>query len=120
MRFIPSCNSLKCSLSICPCKQIQSEHFKLLQDGIKRIQGFIYGEKYYLDTAIINASKVAYLSTLIANNLTEVEHFDKNDISELQSATIENHLPTKLNKLKKSNIEAFFYWWKVYEIQKKK
>ena len=55
----------------------------------KRIQGFIYGEKYYLDTAIINASKVAYLSTLIANNLTEVEHFDKNNIQELQKTTIE-------------------------------
>ena len=91
-----------------------------MQDGIKRIQGFIYGEKYYLDTAIIEASKVAYLSTLITNNLTEVEHFNKNNVKGLQHAIIENPLPTKLNKLKKSNIEAFFYWNKVYEIQKEK
>jgi len=106
------------SLCICLQGQIENENFKLLQDGIKRIQGFIYGEKYYLDTAIINASKVAYLSSLIANNLTKVEHFDKNDVRELQNAIIENPLPTKLNKLKKSNIEAFFYWNNVYEIQK--
>ena len=108
------------SLCICLQGQVDSEHFKLLQDGIKRIQGFIYGEKYYLDTAIINASKVAYLSTLIANNLKKVEHFEKNNIQELQNTTIENPLPTKLNKLKKSNIEAFFYWRKVFEIEKNK
>jgi len=108
------------SLCICLQGQVDNENFKLLQDGIKRIQSFIYNEKYYLDTAIINASKVAYLSTLIANNLTEVEHFDKNNIHELQNSMIETPLQTKLNKLKKSNIEAFFYWHKVYEIQKEK
>ncbi|MCL1942326.1 MAG: nucleotidyl transferase AbiEii/AbiGii toxin family protein [Candidatus Azobacteroides sp.] len=53
------------SLCICLQGQIDKEHFRLLQDGIKRIQSFIYGEKYYLDIAIINASKVAYLSVLI-------------------------------------------------------
>jgi hypothetical protein len=73
-----------------------------------------------LDTAIINASKIAYLSTLIANNLTTITHFDKNNISALQNAIIENPLPTKLNKLKKSNIEAFYYWWKIFEIEKNK
>jgi len=104
------------SLCICLQGQIDTENFKLLQEGIKRIQSFIYGEKYYLDIAIINASKVAYLSTLIAKNLTKVEHFNKNNIQELQRVMIENPLPTKLNKLKKSNIEAFFYWYKVYEI----
>lgn len=108
------------SLCVCLQGQIDNENFKLLQDGIKRIQSFIHNERYILDTAIVNASKVAYLSILIANNLTKIEHFDKNDISELQNVTIENLLPTKLNKLKKNNIEAFFYWWKVSEIKKNK
>ena len=106
------------SLCICLQGKIDNEHFKLLQGGIKRLQNFIYSEKYYLDTATINASKVAYLSTLIANTLTKVEHFDKNNIQELEKATIENPFLTKLNKLKKSNIEAFFYWYKIDEIQK--
>jgi predicted nucleotidyltransferase component of viral defense system len=107
--------------SLCVCMQgkIDNEHFKLLQDGIKRIQSFINSERYTLDSAIINASKVAYLSTLIANNLTEVEHFDKNKIVDMQNITIEYPLPTKLNKLKKNNIEAFYYWMKVFEIVKK-
>ena len=106
------------SLCICLQGKIDNEHFKLLQDGIKRIQSFVHSERYYLDLAIIDASKTAYLSTLISNNLTKIEHFDKNNIQELQKITIENPLPTKLNKLKKSNIEAFFYWYKIYEIMK--
>jgi len=106
------------SLCICLHGQVDNEHFKLLQDGIKRIQNFIHGERYYLDTAIINASKAAYLSVLIANNLSKVRHFDKNNIHELQNKTIETPLPTKLNKLKKSNIEAFFYWHEIFQIQK--
>ena len=109
---------LETSLCVCLQGKIDNENFKLLQDGIKRIQNFIHSERYMLDTAIINASKVAYLSTLIANNFTTVEHFDKNNIQELQNVKIEKPLPTKLNKLRKSNIEAFFYWWKISEILK--
>ena len=33
----------------------------------------------------------------MANNLTKVEHFDKDNIQELQNATIESLLPTQLN-----------------------
>lgn len=99
---------------------MDKEHFTLLQDGIKRIQNFIHSERYTLDTAVINASKAAYLSVLIANNFTKIEHFDKNNISELQEVIIDHLLPTKLNKLKKENIEAFYYWWKIYEIMKNK
>ncbi len=106
------------SLCICLKGQLDKEHFTLLQDGIKRIQNFIHSERYTLDTAVINASKAAYLSVLIANNFIKIEHFDKNNISELQEVTIGHQLPTKLNKLKKENIEAFYYWWKIYEIMK--
>lgn len=106
------------SLCICLQGNIDTEYFKLLQDGIKRIQSFIHSERYVLDIAVINASKIAYISALISNNLTEIEHFDKNDIQELQNVIIEKPLPTKLNKLKRNNIEAFFYWWKTFEILK--
>jgi hypothetical protein len=103
--------------SLCICLQgfVDSENFKQLQEGIKRIQSFIHGEKYRLDSAIVNASKSAYLSAMIASNKMDVKHFDKNKIQSLQNVVIEIPLPTKLNKLKKSNIEAFFYW---YEISK--
>ena len=39
--------------------------FELLQDGIKRVRGFIHSEVYSIDSAITNAAKAAYLSKLI-------------------------------------------------------
>jgi predicted nucleotidyltransferase component of viral defense system len=108
--------------SLCICLQglIDTENFKQLQEGIKRIQSFIHGEKYHLDSAIVNASKAAYLSVMIATNKVDIKHFDKNNIQTLQNAVIEIPLPTKLNKLKKSNIEAFFYWHEINKLTSNK
>jgi hypothetical protein len=98
------------SLCICLKGQLEPETFKLLQTGTKRIQSFIHSEKYNIDSAIANASKAAYLSVLIANGITTAVHFDPQNIEPLRDAVINEPLPTKLNKLKKSNVEAFFYW----------
>jgi len=98
------------SLCICLRGQVEPDTFKLLQTGTKRIQSFIHSEKYNIDSAITNASKAAYLSVLIANGATAAVHFDPLNIEPLRDAVINEPLNTKLNKLKKSNIEAFFYW----------
>lgn len=98
------------SLCICLKGQVQPENFKTLQGGIKRIQNFIHSEKYNIDSAIVNASKAAYLSVLIANEATEIIHFNSQKVEQLRNALIHKPLHTKLNKLKKTNIEAFFYW----------
>lgn len=47
--------------------------------------------------------------------ITEVRHFSPESQQELVDAIIKDPLPTKFNKFKKSNVEAFFYW---IEIQK--
>jgi hypothetical protein len=98
------------SLCICLRGQLEPDTFKLLQAGTKRIQNFIHSEKYTIDSAITNASKAAYLSVLIANGATNAVHFDPQNIESLRDAVIKDPLNMKLNKLKKSNIEAFFYW----------
>lgn len=106
--------------SLCICLQgvIDPDSFKLLQDGIKRIQSFIHSENYRLVSATVNASKAAYLSVLIANGITEVKHFDiTNDTEPLRSAIIVAPMPTKLNKLKRTNIEAFYYWNEISKIK---
>lgn len=107
---------LQTSLCICLQGLVDNKNFKQLQEGVKRIQSFIHGEKYHLDSAIVNASKAAYLSAMIAASEVDVKHFDKNNTRSLQNAIIEMPLPTKLNKLKKSNIEAFFYWYEVSKL----
>lgn len=105
------------SLCICLRGQVDPDTFKLLQTGTKRIQSFIHSEKYNIESAIANASKAAYLSVLIANGETTAVHFDPQDIEPLRRVVINEPLNTKLNKLKKTNIEAFFYWNEIAKIK---
>jgi hypothetical protein len=86
------------------------DEYKLLQDGINRIANFIHSERYTLDSAIVNASKVAYLSKLLEKDAVEIHHYSTDKLSDLSAQNIQNPIPTKLNKLKKTHPEAFFYW----------
>lgn len=95
--------------------QESQEEFELIQDGIKKVRGFIHSEVYTLESAITNASKAAYLAKLIDKGINEVKHYNPSEANLLVNVTIQSPLPTKLNKLKKTNAEAFFYW---SEIQK--
>jgi hypothetical protein len=102
------------TLCICLQGQTEKEHFILLQDGIKRIQNFIHSENYNLDSAIINASKTAYLAMLLKHGIINIEKYG--NPQQLTNWIISPPLNTKLNKLKKSLPEAFFYLYKSYEI----
>jgi len=88
-----------------------------LQLGIQRINSFIFSENYHLENAIIHASKAAYLSTLIKYDAQIVEKF--NNPMQLKDWLISKPMNNKLNKLKKSNPEAFFYWFKIYKLSVK-
>lgn len=74
-------------------------------------------EKSIRAFSLLNASKAAYLSVLIANGISEVTHFDPNNIEPLRNALIESPALNKLNKLKKTNLEAFFYWNEISKIK---
>lgn len=88
--------------------------FEQLQLGIRRIGSFIFSESYHIEKAIIHASKAAYLATLIKYDANKVEKF--NNPLEMKDWGISEPLNSKLNKLKKSNPEAFFYWYKIVEL----
>ncbi len=90
--------------------------FEELQNGIQRVSRFIFSENYHIEKAIIHASKAAYLSILIQHNLKTIEKFT--NPLQLKDWKIDEPLNNKLNKLKKSNPEAFFYWYKIFEIKK--
>ncbi len=89
------------------------DEFKLLQGGIKRISGLILSERYHLDTAIRDSAKTAYTAAIMLTHTTEVRRYESTPIDEWKDAVIGEVLTNKLNKLKKSNPEAFFYWWQV-------
>jgi len=90
-------------------------NFKELQLGIQRIRAYIFSESYHIEKAIIQASKVAYLITGIENNVTVIEKYS--NPLQMKNWQIIEPINNKLNKLKKSNPEAFFYWFKIYEIK---
>lgn len=82
--------------------------FALLQDGIKRLGSFIYENKYFVEDAIVDSAKAAYVATCIQTGETEVLKYKTGSIS--ADDNIGLILTNKLNKLKKTNPEAFFYW----------
>ena len=88
--------------------------FQQLQLGIQRVVRFIFSENYHLEKAITHASKAAYFSTLIKYNTGKIEKFE--NPLQIKDWEIKPPMNTKLNRLKKSNPEAFFYWYKIYEL----
>ena len=88
-------------------------HFPEIQKGIERLKQFVISDRFLIDNAILAASKAAYISTLIKTGNTEIKYFDK--ATDLSKLSIENTMYNKLNKLKKNNRAAFWYWWNTLE-----
>lgn len=91
-------------------------NFDELQKGLQRIVGYIFSEIYHIEKAIIHASKAAYIATLIQYKSKIIEKFE--NPLQLKDWLVGEPLNNKMNKLKKSNPEAFFYWYKIYELKK--
>jgi len=94
---------------------INKEKFELLQKGIKSIGAFMYKQKYFIDNAITDASKAAYLATCFQYGRTSIERYT-GDSSTPLTLTITEPLHPRLNRLRKTNPEAFFYWVKTNEM----
>ena len=98
--------------AICIClRGLQNpDEYKLLQDGINRIGSFMIGGKYTLDSAIVNAAKAAYLSKLLETGRNEIHHYNLDLLGELTDRVLQQPMPTKLNKMKKTHPEAFYFF----------
>lgn len=91
-------------------------NFKELQKGLQSIKGYIFSESYHLEKAIISASKAAYLATLIKYDEKKIEKYTSP--AEIKNWKIDGADYIKMNRLKKSSPEAFFYWFQIYSICK--
>lgn len=90
----------------------KGEYQKLL-GGITKLNGFIYGPKFREADAQSAMAKAAYLSYLLRLESDKLEKFDRK--LNMKEWMISKPAYSKLNKLKKSNPEAFFYWFKALE-----
>jgi len=90
-------------------RDTKSDDFKHLQLGIKNFTNFII-DRFSIEEAITASAKVAYLTSILNKENQEIERF-KTPL-EIKYWMIEDPSYNKLNKLKKTNPEAFFYWYK--------
>lgn len=89
-------------------------NFAELTTGIQRVSRFIFSETFHIDKAITCASKAAYMASLMKAGKKEIEKYQNPAI--MKDWVIGEALWPKLNRLKKSNPEAFFYWYKTFEL----
>lgn len=90
-------------------RDIKSDEFNHLQLGIRNFTNFTI-DRFNIDEAITAAAKVAYLTKLLqTEEEIKIEKF-KNPL-EIKDWIIEDKEYNKLNKLKKNNPEAFYYWY---------
>ncbi len=92
----------------------QSFEYQELVRGINRIKNLILCERYNHYSAIVNASKAAYLSVLLKKGINQVQHFDP--AVDLRPIKLESPIHPVINKIKTIRPEAFFYWMQIEKI----
>ncbi len=82
--------------------------------GINQIRSLIISEKYNHYSAIVNASKAAYLSVLLRKGINEITRYDPN--TDLRPVKLDTPIHPAINKLKAVRPEAFFYWMQIEKL----
>jgi len=101
-------------LSISLRQKVGNTNFEVLLLGLKQITSYIFSESYHIEKATIHAARTAYLVALMQTE-TAIERYNKK--TDMTAWQIEQPNNTKLNKLKKTNPEAFFYWFKYFSVK---
>lgn len=103
-------DTIKTALSLCLKKDIdESTNFRIIGTGVKQVNSQIFSESFNLDTAVVYAAKTACLAAAVKSGAKSFEKFQKT--VDMSTWTISSPWDTKLNKLKKSSPEAFYYLW---------
>jgi hypothetical protein len=89
-------------------------NYEALMKGINQIGNFIFSEAYHLERAITCASKAAYLATAIKSGTKQLARYE--GPAQIRELTISHATGNKMNKLKRSNPEAFFYLHQAFNL----
>lgn len=85
-----------------------------LQEGFKKLAAFIYSGTFTVDSAILCASKTALLTALLMKKKRLIPRFE--NAATIAAWNITNPAYNKVNKLKKTDPEAFYYYFRALEI----
>lgn len=91
-----------------------NEDYAEIMSGIQKMAGFVFAGTFSVDSAILCASKAAYLSTLILKEVDQIDRFT--DDLNISTWVIKNPDFSRLNKLKKTSPEAFYYFFKAMNL----
>ncbi len=108
-------DSFEAALTLSLRGQINPEQYAQLEAGVKKVQPFIFSQSFHLETAILCAAKAAYLVTLLLCRQKVAERY--RGAETVSSILIDHPKFNKLNRLKKTNPEAFFYWYQAVALQ---
>ena len=97
------------SLTITTRGQIGGGKLDALMIGIAQLKQYIFSENYHIEKAITHAARAAYMAAIIQTSAKTINRFA--DPMEIKDWNITNQQFNKLNKLKKSNPEAFYNWF---------
>ncbi|MFN8394116.1 MAG: nucleotidyl transferase AbiEii/AbiGii toxin family protein [Bacteroidia bacterium] len=100
---------LETAFCICLRGSHLHEQYAELHAGVQRIQSFIFSENYHLEKVILHASKAANLALAIQANCETLHRWTPG--LAMGNMLVMQPERNKVNKLKKSNPEAFFYWY---------
>lgn len=89
-------------------RDTKQAQFLFLQDGIKRLNNFIVSD-FRIEVAITAGAKAAYLSRLLRAEAAEPQRYKR--VDQVTDWQITDLAFNRLNKLKKTSAEAFFYWY---------
>lgn len=109
---------LKDSFEICLITAFQGsrnkEMFKIITDAMKRVRNFTIDNKNYtLDDALRVSGKLAYLGQLFRSEGPVQKYVPTIPAKDW---IIENLDYSRINKIKKRSIEAFYYWYKAIQL----
>ena len=97
------------ALSICFRCSHKGTDFETLLLGIKQVTNHIFSESFHIEKAILFAAKTYYLAASLMTQSQKIEKYTPSHNAKIAQWTISDYEYTKLNKLKKTNPEAFFY-----------
>jgi hypothetical protein len=100
------------ALSVCLRQSIGKADFDILSKSIVQVKPFIFSEPFHLEKAITYAAKTVYIASAIKHSAIQFQHF--NSAIDMKNWIITEPMNTKLNKIKKSNPEAFFYLYQTF------
>ena len=106
------------ALSICFRKAYDERcQYEVLSKGAKQVNGFIFSERFSNEKAMVHAAKVAYLVELVKQGINQKVLFDP--AIDMKNWLVIQPSDTRINKVKKSSPEGFFYLYHMVQLQEK-